>query len=194
MSEEDSLKSEIFVLWADLDELVGKVTGIRNRTHQLRLRLEKLDTGPSLSNLPPEEMTSLAPEFMSHSGSPVTESRAGSPGHAGRDASRSPGQYPRNNWREGRPWMDWLDSTFRHLLEWKEGLDADATTGLHPIKHALCDLAILLDSIERSSGPDDRWVDPKYRIELARQGSQRAADVYGEFSEEAAIEDWDGRR
>ncbi len=48
-------------------------------------------------------------------------------------------------------------AAMRHLLAYLQGEDVDPEFGEKHIAHALCSLSMLLTSIERGKGKDDRW-------------------------------------
>lgn len=53
--------------------------------------------------------------------------------------------YGENNWElVAGARRRYYDAVFRHLTEWYEGRGADPESGLHPLAHALCDVAFLL--------------------------------------------------
>jgi hypothetical protein len=61
------------------------------------------------------------------------------------------------SWREGLPYSMLYAKIMRHLLDWYMGCDCDEESGLHPLDHALADLAILRESTIFDFGKDDRW-------------------------------------
>lgn len=67
------------------------------------------------------------------------------------------GKYPRDNWRRGMPWTEVGDSAMRHLKEFlQKGVDMDPESGLHHLKHAATNVAILLDYLQSRPEFDDR--------------------------------------
>ncbi|BCJ91746.1 hypothetical protein IZ6_24810 [Terrihabitans soli] len=76
-------------------------------------------------------------------------------------AEFKPNPYPRDNWRKGFPFSDVINSFTRHLDAWREGEDIDPETAEagHPLNHLdlmACNLAMLIDMVERGVGVDDR--------------------------------------
>src|SRR3990167_9159715 len=66
-------------------------------------------------------------------------------------------KYGAHNWRKGIGHSRLYDAAQRHQLDWLEGSDKDAESGLHPIAHAICDLMMLYDEIHKRPGLDDRY-------------------------------------
>lgn len=69
--------------------------------------------------------------------------------------------YPRDNWRKGTDWLEFIGSTLRHVTAWKDGEDVDHESGLNHLHHAACDLMFVIEYIERGLGNDDRFRYPK---------------------------------
>jgi hypothetical protein len=67
------------------------------------------------------------------------------------------GKYPRDNWRKGTEWREFLGSALRHLLAWGDGEDLDRESGLSHLKHAATNIAFLIEYQERGLGTDDRY-------------------------------------
>lgn len=66
-------------------------------------------------------------------------------------------KYGRANWRAvGVRSTIYTDAIERHLAHYKEGLDKDPDSGLHPLAHLLADAAILLDAEAAGKLNDDR--------------------------------------
>jgi hypothetical protein len=73
-------------------------------------------------------------------------------------------KYGRSNWREaGARASIYYDAARRHLEAWFEGEDADPTSGLPPLAHALACLAIIVDAEAAGKLSDDRMVAGGYR-------------------------------
>lgn len=65
-------------------------------------------------------------------------------------------KYGDRNWEKGLAWGRVYGATMRHLLAWWHGEDLDAESGLCHLKHALCNVAFLVEYVERATGTDDR--------------------------------------
>ena len=67
-------------------------------------------------------------------------------------------KYDDYNYRkgDGLKWSRMYDACLRHLFAWWEGKEKDEETGLSPLYHALCELLMLTDCIERGKNGDDR--------------------------------------
>jgi hypothetical protein len=52
----------------------------------------------------------------------------------------------------------YIDACKRHLDEWFEGSNTDASSGLHPLAHALACIAIIVDADAAGKLTDDRQV------------------------------------
>jgi hypothetical protein len=67
------------------------------------------------------------------------------------------GKYPERNWEKGIKYSRIYANIQRHLLDWFDGSDKDYESGLNPLKHALCRVAMLIEYIERDMKEfDDR--------------------------------------
>lgn len=66
-------------------------------------------------------------------------------------------KYNAHNWRKGIPTSQLYDALQRHLLAWNEGEDCAGDSGLHHLDHAAADLAMLMDTLSRDTGLDDRY-------------------------------------
>jgi hypothetical protein len=73
-------------------------------------------------------------------------------------------KYAPNNWRKGGSWTQTYESCQRHLLDWNEGVDLDKESQLHHLKHAACNIAFLIEFVEKGIGQDDRF---RYPPEVA---------------------------
>ena len=58
-------------------------------------------------------------------------------------------KYAARNWEKGIPFMTSYAAAMRHLLTWASGTDLDEESGLHHLKHALCNLGMIITQIER---------------------------------------------
>lgn len=65
-------------------------------------------------------------------------------------------KYARHNWTKGFEWSRLIDSTYRHLGEWKESNSIDPESGLSHLSHAACNLIFLISHEVRNLGKDDR--------------------------------------
>ena len=52
--------------------------------------------------------------------------------------------YPANNWLKGMSYSRQIGCILRHLFVWMLGRQKDPESGLHPLDHALCRLAMLI--------------------------------------------------
>lgn len=66
-------------------------------------------------------------------------------------------KYAENNWRAGMDWNICYASCMRHLLKWQAGEDLDSETGLNHLKHALCNIAFLVEYLEAYPEKDNRY-------------------------------------
>ncbi len=64
--------------------------------------------------------------------------------------------YDPRNWEKGMPWSKLFAPILRHLWDWWQGKEVDDESGLHPLEHAACDCLMLLASVMREIGEDDR--------------------------------------
>lgn len=67
-------------------------------------------------------------------------------------------KYSEYNYRKGKglKFSRMYGATLRHEFEWWNGREKDPETGEHPIYHAICELLMIADCIERGVGIDDR--------------------------------------
>lgn len=65
-------------------------------------------------------------------------------------------KYSDFNWCKGFPWLQPYASCMRHLTAWWEGEDLDQESGLSHIAHAMANLAMLLEYMEKRKGRDNR--------------------------------------
>jgi hypothetical protein len=66
-------------------------------------------------------------------------------------------KYASHNWRKGMKWSRPYSAALRHLTAWNDGEDKDPESGLLHLKHAACNLAFLIEFIEKQIGEDDRY-------------------------------------
>lgn len=74
------------------------------------------------------------------------------------------GKYPMHNWRKGLFFLDTAACALRHIFAWLEGEDCDKETGLHHLKHAACNIAFLLEYIEKHPELDNRHCAPVIEV------------------------------
>lgn len=67
-------------------------------------------------------------------------------------------KYSDYNYREGKglKFSQMYGATLRHLFKWYEGEDFDEETKKNPIYHAIAELVMIADCIERKRGVDNR--------------------------------------
>lgn len=65
-------------------------------------------------------------------------------------------KYGDHNWAKGFPWMDVVDSFFRHFFKWVAGQDYDKDSGRLHLAHMACNILFLLSFQLRGAGTDDR--------------------------------------
>lgn len=67
------------------------------------------------------------------------------------DAQGNPPKYPERNWENGISFSRIFANIVRHVVIewWWKGHDVDPESGLHPLKHAICRLSMLLYYIEK---------------------------------------------
>lgn len=59
------------------------------------------------------------------------------------------GKYPMHNWKKGLPWTETCDSALRHIKAFAHGEDTDKESGMHHLKHAATNIAMLLYFVSR---------------------------------------------
>lgn len=88
-------------------------------------------------------------------------------------------KYSADNWRGGFAWRRLINSLLRHSLEFSDGQDIDAESGLPIIDHVGCCWMFLSEAQKRGQGVDDRYkvapprVDPSIRDELIKKFRER---------------------
>lgn len=65
-------------------------------------------------------------------------------------------KYGKWNWQKGNKFSVPYDSAMRHLLAFNEGQDLDDESKMNHLKHALCNVAMLLYYYENYPEMDDR--------------------------------------
>lgn len=66
-------------------------------------------------------------------------------------------KYDDHNWRKGIPFSVTYAAAMRHLLKFHKGIDLDAESGLHHLKHAACNILMLLCNSDMEE-LDDRFI------------------------------------
>jgi len=66
-------------------------------------------------------------------------------------------KYGDNNWRGGLKWSRVYAAVQRHLNSWWGGSTYDEESGLNHLKHALCNIAFLIEYTETHPEFDDRY-------------------------------------
>lgn len=82
-----------------------------------------------------------------------------------------------NNYRKGMEVSRNLSCALRHCKEFMEGIDVDHESGRHPLEHALCRIAFILQNINDGTAVDDRYK-PAYKPPAISAQLQAAADRY----------------
>lgn len=62
-----------------------------------------------------------------------------------------------NNYRKGMEVTRNLSCAIRHIRDYLLGKDKDEESGLHPLAHALCRIAFVLENIAEGKAIDDRY-------------------------------------
>lgn len=84
-------------------------------------------------------------------------------------------KYGRHNYRvAGVRASVYLDASMGHLMQWWEGEDIDADSGLSHITKAICSLFVLRDAMIQDMLTDDR--PPKGNLDVLRADLQRRVD------------------
>lgn len=65
-------------------------------------------------------------------------------------------KYEPRNWEKGIDYGRLYGAAMRHLLDWWNGSDEDDDSGLHPLDHAICDIAMLIEMRNIHPELDDR--------------------------------------
>lgn len=68
-------------------------------------------------------------------------------------------KYDTYNWLNDMRYGRYIAATFRHLRDYWLGEDLDKESGLSHLAHAGANILMLLGSIKRGKGTDDRWKD-----------------------------------
>lgn len=92
--------------------------------------------------------------------------------------------YGERNWEQGIKFSKLFASAHRHMLQWWLRNDIDPESGLNHLKHAMCNLAMLVEYIERNMNAfDDR---PTTVCSGTADPAQRQADS-GRVDKRASI-------
>lgn len=75
-------------------------------------------------------------------------------------------KYSADNWRGGFAWRRLINSLLRHALEFSDGQDVDAESGLPIIDHVGCCWMFLSEAQKRQQGTDDRFKAPPQNVHL----------------------------
>lgn len=65
-------------------------------------------------------------------------------------------KYGDRNWEKGLEWSRVYAAALRHLTAWFDRAGPDAESGLSHLKHALCNVAFLIEYEQRGLGEDTR--------------------------------------
>lgn len=65
------------------------------------------------------------------------------------DENGNPPKYPERNWEKGIKYSRIYANIMRHMIDWFDGSDKDYESGLHPLKHAACRIAMLIEYDEK---------------------------------------------
>lgn len=65
-------------------------------------------------------------------------------------------KYAERNWERGMAYSKVYGPLLRHLLKWWRGEEVDEESGLHHLKHVLCNALFLVHYLETGVGTDDR--------------------------------------
>lgn len=65
-------------------------------------------------------------------------------------------KYAERNWEKGFSWSVPYECAMRHLLVWWAGEDLDKESGKHHLKHALTNIAMLVEFLDTYPSGDDR--------------------------------------
>lgn len=66
-------------------------------------------------------------------------------------------KYARYNYLKGMAWTRLSGAALRHIFSWLAGEDIDPESKLPHLYHALASIAMLIETIERDKGLDDRY-------------------------------------
>ncbi len=90
-------------------------------------------------------------------------------------------KYGRHNWRRDQVFAStYVDAAMRHMVDWWEGLNNDAESGVSHLSHAICSLMILRDAEMRRQMIDDR---PPATFGTVSQANRHAARVIEKLSD-----------
>jgi hypothetical protein len=66
-------------------------------------------------------------------------------------------KYAEHNYLKGMAWTRLIGAALRHCFSWLRGEDIDPESGLPHLSHALASIAMLIETIDRKKGTDDRY-------------------------------------
>lgn len=66
-------------------------------------------------------------------------------------------KYRRDNWRDGAPPTEYMDSLMRHYCAFMRGEDLDGESGEPHLAHIAVNALMCLSSMEGTDHPDDRY-------------------------------------
>jgi hypothetical protein len=85
-------------------------------------------------------------------------------------------KYGKHNYRvAGVRASVYVDAAFGHIMQWWEGEDRDADSGLSHITKAIASLTVLRDAMIQDKMVDDR--PPKANLDRVRKGMQEVVDA-----------------
>lgn len=70
-------------------------------------------------------------------------------------------KYSERNWEAGMDWGRPYAAAQRHLMSWWSGEDLDPESGISHLSHALCNIAFLLEFVDKQKGTDSRPIQPR---------------------------------
>jgi hypothetical protein len=99
-------------------------------------------------------------------------------------------KYARHNWRNGFNYSRLIAACERHLDAFNDGEDLDPESGKSHLAHAGCDLMMLLESVIKGYGTDDRHHMEKFHrpndliqlVDNLKQGKSNPEDVRSEIA------------
>jgi len=67
-------------------------------------------------------------------------------------------KYGRDNWLQGLPFTEVVDSALRHLLKWFKGEELDEESGLPHVDHIACNVLFICQFWRTHNDFDDRAI------------------------------------
>lgn len=98
-------------------------------------------------------------------------------------------KYGAYNWRETKvETMTYIAAAMRHLVEWVDGQEKAADSGIPHLAHALTSLSVLVDAIETGNAVDNRPAKGKgsVMIQVIENERRRAGEIAAEVLFEEA--------